>query len=69
VPQVHVRPVEEQEIRKARDGGAEVGLWAALPDIGKRAAVVAVDALGYRQLGRLEAGGEDERVDLTACRA
>jgi hypothetical protein len=44
-------------------------MWAALPDIGKRAAVVAVDALGYRQLGRLEAGGEDERVDLTACRA
>ena len=42
----------------------QVGLRAAVPHLGQRAPVAAADDVGDRDVGDVEAGGEDDRVDL-----
>ena len=64
VAEAGVRPEQEEEVREAGDRRAAVGLRAAVPVLGQRAALAAADPLGDRHVGDVEAGAEDDRVDL-----
>src|SRR4051812_37661339 len=64
VAEVQVRSPEHEQVGEAGDGGAEVCLRAALPVLRHRAPVRPAQDVRDRRVGRREAGGEDDRVEL-----
>ena len=63
VPEPGVRAEQEEQVREAGDGRAEVRARAAVPDVVEQHAAAAAHALGGRDVGDVEAGAEDDRVD------
>ena len=65
VAEARVRADQEEHVGEVRDRRALVALLAALvEDVGERAAVLAEDALERGGVGDVEAGGDDDGVDL-----
>ena len=64
VAEAGVRPEQQEQVREAGEGGAAEGLRAAARVLGDRDALAVADAVGDRQVGDVEAGAEDDRVDL-----
>src|SRR5438093_339233 len=58
------RAQRQAPVREAGDGGAAMGLEAAVPLLGQRTPVGPAHALGDRQVSDVEPGAEDDRVDL-----
>ena len=62
--EVRVRPVEQEHVRKAGDGDAEMGARAALPAPLQVPPAAPVHLQRQHELVRLEAGAVDDAVDL-----
>ena len=61
-PRVGTR--EDEQVGKARDRRAHVGLGAPLPRVGKRSPVSSDDQRREDRIGRAKSGREDQHVDL-----
>ena len=55
---------DHEQVREAGHGRPQVGRHRAVPGLLERAAVGAADQLRERRVGDVEAGAEDDRVDL-----
>ena len=55
---------QEEEIREAGDGGSEIGARARAPHLLEADAAAPAQQLRRRDVGDVEAGAEDDRVDL-----
>ena len=64
VPEPGVGPEQQEQVREAGDGRAEVGARAALPHLVERPPAAPAHPVADRQVGGVEAGAEDDRVDL-----
>ena len=60
-----IRAYDKEKVGKVLHERAEVGLLAVLPRLRKKEPIAATNAGRYRIFGGVEAGPEDQNVDLT----
>jgi hypothetical protein len=62
-----VRPEEDERVGESADGGAEVGVRAAFPVVVEAGPVRVEHALGDGHVEDVEAGAQDDGVDVRAA--